>query len=103
MRDHVAIPTKSEFGRMELEETIGDIESCRTIDELVQGLKKISENYGFASFNFLDTGAPQVDVPFFIGTLKKDFVENIVMKKSSMLIHACLLQGVLISPSPGTI
>lgn len=61
---------------MGLEETIADIESCRTIDELRRALQRISENYGFVSFNFADTGAPHLDAPFIFGTLNSNFVRG---------------------------
>ena len=46
---------------MDLEAAISGIEACQTIDELKQMLQRISQDYGFASFNFLDTGATQAD------------------------------------------
>jgi LuxR family quorum sensing-dependent transcriptional regulator len=69
---------------MTLEESIAAIEACNTIDELKTSLHHISEDYGFASFNFLDTGAPHLDAPFHIGTLKPDFLNGYIDNK---LIH----------------
>ena len=50
------------------EQTIADIESCSSLDELKILMQRVAENYGFASFNFLDVGNPHVDVPFYMGT-----------------------------------
>jgi LuxR family transcriptional regulator, quorum-sensing system regulator BjaR1 len=69
---------------MDLEAAISGIEACQTIDELKQMLQRISQDYGFASFNFLDTGATHLDAPFFIGTLKPDFLQGYIESK---LIH----------------
>jgi LuxR family quorum sensing-dependent transcriptional regulator len=61
---------------MGLEEIIGTIEACATIDELKRTLQAITENYGFSAYNFLDTGAADRDEPFFMGTLPVDFVDG---------------------------
>lgn len=53
---------------MQLDEMIGDIEGCNTLDALKVVLQKIVENYGFAAYNFLDIGHPNVDVPLYFGT-----------------------------------
>jgi LuxR family transcriptional regulator, quorum-sensing system regulator BjaR1 len=69
---------------MDLDEAIGWIEACHGVDELKQTLQTISEHYGFASFNFLDTGSSHLDAPFFIGTLKPDFLNGYIENK---LVH----------------
>ena len=69
---------------MDLEEVISGIEGCQTIDELKSTLQRICENFGFASFNFLDTGATHLDAPFHMGTLKDDFAQGYIDNK---LIH----------------
>jgi DNA-binding CsgD family transcriptional regulator len=53
---------------MTLDEAIGDIESCQSTDELRGAMQRIAENYGFASYNFLDAGRPHVETPFYFGT-----------------------------------
>lgn len=53
---------------MQLEEMIGDIEACKTLEELKHRLQLVVEMYGFSSFNFMDTGHPNVDVPTYFGT-----------------------------------
>jgi LuxR family transcriptional regulator, quorum-sensing system regulator BjaR1 len=53
---------------MTLDEAIGDIESCASTAELRHAMQRIAENYGFASFNFLDAGRPHVETPFYFGT-----------------------------------
>jgi len=53
---------------MTLDEAIGDIEACRTTEELRGVMQRIAENYGFASYNFLDAGRPHVESPFYFGT-----------------------------------
>lgn len=69
---------------MHLEEAIGSIESCKTADELSTSLQRICENYGFSSFNFLETGATHLDMPFFFGTMDKEFSKDYFDNK---LIH----------------
>lgn len=50
------------------EEAIAAIETCNDVDCLSRTLQRIIEAYGFASFNFLDAGHPEVDEPLFFGT-----------------------------------
>lgn len=69
---------------MKLDDSIGLIETCQSIDELKRALQKVSEGYGFASFNFLDIGAPHVDLPFHIGSMKQQFATDYFGNK---LIH----------------
>lgn len=80
----VAIPRIGEFGSMNLDQAIAGVESCTTLDELTLSLQLICENYGFSSFNFLETGASHLDVPFFIGTMEKSFSDDYFSNK---LIH----------------
>ena len=77
---------------MDLDDAIGRIEGCNSIDELKATLQSISGDYGFESFNFVDTGAPHLDAPFFIGTLKDDFLRGYIDNK---LIHVdpCILRA----------
>jgi DNA-binding CsgD family transcriptional regulator len=69
---------------MDLDQAIAKIESSHSMDELKDALQTISENYGFASFNFLDTGAPHLDAPFFTGTLKRNYLDDYIGNK---MIH----------------
>ena len=54
--------------RMNVEEAIAAVEASNDLDELKNTLQRIAEDYGFASFNFLDVGNPHQDVPFYMGT-----------------------------------
>lgn len=54
---------------MQLDEAIGSIETCMTIDALLATMQGIIEYFGFAAFNFLDAGRPDVDTPFTFGTI----------------------------------
>jgi DNA-binding CsgD family transcriptional regulator len=69
---------------MQLDDAVARIEGCRSMDELKQALQTIGERYGFASFSFLDTGASHLDVPFYFGTLRPDFVSGYAENK---LVH----------------
>lgn len=69
---------------MTLDEIIGAIESCRSTSELTRALQSVCEEYGFSSFNFLETDAAHLDVPFFLGTMKADFAGDYFSNK---LIH----------------
>jgi LuxR family transcriptional regulator, quorum-sensing system regulator BjaR1 len=51
-----------------LEEHLASIEASETIDDLVRRLQAAIEGHGFASFQFLDVGHPELDKPFHIGT-----------------------------------
>jgi len=66
---------------MGLEETIGRIEGCNSIDELKHTLQLITESFGFSAYNFFDTGATHRDVPFFMGTLRDDFLRGYIDNK----------------------
>src|ERR1700726_3544741 len=57
-----------QFPTMKLDEIIGDIEATQSLAELKHVLQRIAEYYGSAAFNFLDTGHPHLDVPFYFGT-----------------------------------
>lgn len=65
---------------MELQETIADIEACRSLAELQDTLQKIAENLGFAAFDFIDAGQPHLDLPFHIGTSgaawEREYISN---------------------------
>ncbi|AUC95017.1 LuxR family transcriptional regulator [Bradyrhizobium sp. SK17] len=53
---------------MVLEEAITSIEASSTIDELRLSLHRIIQDYGFASFAFIDAGRPELDLPYHTGT-----------------------------------
>ena len=61
---------------MNLEEAISAVERCGSKEELRQTLQAIGEGYGFASFNFLDTGATHLDRPFHLGSMKEVFADD---------------------------
>jgi DNA-binding CsgD family transcriptional regulator len=69
---------------MDLEQAVAAVETCQTIEALKETLRRISEDYGFAAFNFLDTGASHLDAPFFTGTLSRAFLDDYIGNK---LIH----------------
>ncbi len=77
---------------MDLEQAVSAIESCETIDALKTTLQSVCEDYGFESFNFLDTGATHLDAPFYIGTLGANFLQGYIDNK---LIHVdpCILRA----------
>lgn len=56
---------------MILDEMLGDIEHCATIQSLMDQLQNIIENHGFESFSFIDIGQPDIDEPFSVSTHKK--------------------------------
>jgi len=53
---------------MNLEETLGAIETTTSVDGLLHVMQKIAEQFGFASYNFIDVGEPHVEEPFWSGT-----------------------------------
>lgn len=74
---------------MNLEDTITRIEACHSIEELKQTLQVITEIYGFSSFNFFDTGATHADVPFFMGTLRPDFLNGYI-EQNLLAVDPCV-------------
>ena len=58
---------------MKLEAAVAAIENCKTMEELSTALQRIIENYGFSAFSFMDTGNPQLDMPYYKGTPGPDW------------------------------
>jgi DNA-binding CsgD family transcriptional regulator len=63
---------------MRVVDLIERVEACQTIESLRETLQFIAEQYGFSSFNFFDNGRPHQEVPFFMGTLRQDFLDGYV-------------------------
>ena len=61
---------------MGLDNPIGTIEACQTIEELCQALQKIIGEYGFANFAFVDVGHPESDKPLVLATTDKTWDEE---------------------------
>ena len=74
---------------MRLDEMIGDIELCNTLDELKVVLQRIVEDYGFSAYNFLDTGHPNVDVPLYFGTSGKAW-EHEYLQNNFVHVDPCV-------------
>lgn len=86
MRDQIQLvgtPGKWGVFNMPLEDSIGAIEACESMEDLRTALNRIIQNYGFSSFTFIDAGQPNLDVPYYTGThrpawertyLQNDFV-----------------------------
>jgi len=53
---------------MPIEETLCAIEAATSVDDLLRVMQDITEQCGFASYNFIDVGEPHVDEPFWSGT-----------------------------------
>ena len=53
---------------MKLDEAVALVEGCDSLSDLRQALQSIAEDYGFASYNFIDAGRPDLDVPYYLGT-----------------------------------
>lgn len=75
-----------------VEEHIGDIEACSDLDSLKSCLQAIAEEYGFASFNFLDVGNPHVDVPYYMGTTGEAW-ENDYRSNGFVHVDHCVMQA----------
>jgi LuxR family transcriptional regulator, quorum-sensing system regulator BjaR1 len=61
---------------MHLEHAIADFEACTTLQELRDALQRVAEAYGFSGFNFLDTGQPHLDRPYYLGTSGRAWEED---------------------------
>jgi LuxR family quorum sensing-dependent transcriptional regulator len=75
-----------------LDELIGDIEGCNSLVELKTTLQRIAEGYGFAAFNFLDTGHPNVDVPTYFGTSGRAW-ESEYLTNNFVHVDPCVSQA----------
>lgn len=53
---------------MKVDEAISIIELSNSFSELKAGLQRIAEGYGFASYNFMDSGSPDKLTPYYFGT-----------------------------------
>lgn len=69
---------------MEIEETLSEIESANTFDELSSIMQKVAEQYDFCAYNFIDAGRPSVDEPFWSGTTGKNWESDYL---SNGLVH----------------
>lgn len=69
---------------MKLDDAISAIEACGYQAELNQTLQNIAEGFGFASYSFLDIGAPHLDEPFWTSTTGQDWEETY---RSNQFIH----------------
>ncbi|HEX2724431.1 MAG TPA: LuxR C-terminal-related transcriptional regulator [Beijerinckiaceae bacterium] len=80
------------FAPLPIDRAIAEFETCTTMQELRDKLQKVSENYGFASFNFLDTGQPHLDLPFYVGTTgeawEREYISNKFVHVDACVAHA---------------
>jgi len=72
-----------------LDEVIADIQASTDLDDLKRTLQRIVENYGFAAFNFLDTGHPNIDVPMYFGTSGKAW-ESEYLRNNFVHVDPCV-------------
>jgi DNA-binding CsgD family transcriptional regulator len=77
---------------MKLDEIIGDIEATQSLAELKQVLQRIVEYYGFAAYNFLDTGHPHLDVPFYFGTSGEAW-EHEYLRNNFVHVDPCVIRA----------
>jgi len=79
------------FG-MKLEEAVAAIEDCVSMEELSTTLQRIIENYGFSAFSFMDSGNPQLDMPYYKGTpgpgWESDYQGNLFVRADLCLSKA---------------
>jgi LuxR family quorum sensing-dependent transcriptional regulator len=72
-----------------LDELIADIQACKDLEDLKVTLQRIVEGYGFAAYNFLDTGHPNVDVPMYFGTSGKAW-ESEYLRNNFVHVDPCV-------------
>jgi len=77
---------------MKIEEAVTAIEGCGKQTELNDTLQLIVENCGFASYCFLDTGAPHIDVPYYTGTTGEAW-EREYETNGFVHVDACIQQA----------
>ncbi|WP_349359259.1 LuxR family transcriptional regulator [Stappia sp.] len=53
---------------MNVEAVLSEIERARSLEDLRIVLDRVSADLGFAGFNFIDAGRPDLDAPFWMGT-----------------------------------
>jgi DNA-binding CsgD family transcriptional regulator len=66
---------------MRVDRIVSDIEACDDLDELKRQLHKVAQEYGFASFGFVDAGLiGRGEIPFYVGTAgpkwEQEYVRN---------------------------
>lgn len=61
---------------MEISDAIDAVEGCTSLDELKSTFQRVIENYGFASYAYVDIGHPEVDDPFVLATTDADWDET---------------------------
>ena len=61
---------------MEVSDAIDAVERCASLEELRTTFQRLIENYGFASFAYVDIGHPEVDDPFVIATTDRSWDET---------------------------
>ena len=69
---------------MRLDEAIDKIEGCCTLEELKLSFHDIAQDYGFASFGFIDVGSPGLDSPFWMATSSNGWHDDY---RSNGLMH----------------
>ncbi len=77
---------------MKIEESVCAIEKCGRQTELNDTLQLIVENYGFASYCFLDTGNPHIDIPYYTGTTGEAW-EREYQANGFVHVDACIQQA----------
>jgi len=53
---------------MNVEAVLSEIERARSLADLLRLLDRVATDLGFACFNFIDAGRPDLDTPFWMGT-----------------------------------
>jgi DNA-binding CsgD family transcriptional regulator len=86
------VSRKSVSFALPIDRAIAEFETCATIEELRDKLQKVIENYGFAAFNFLDTGQPHLDVPYYLGTSGKAWEQEYLDNKF-VHVDACVARA----------
>ena len=77
---------------MGLEEAIAAIEASDTMDELRTSLHRAIQNYGFSGFGFIDAGRPELDLPYYTGTIppawERAYIQNDFVHSDPALARA---------------
>jgi len=87
-----AVSRKSVSFALPIDRAIAEFETCATMAELRDKLQRVIENYGFAAFNFLDTGQPHLDAPYYLGTSGKAWEQEYLDNKF-VHVDACVARA----------
>lgn len=75
-----------------LEGALADIDVCETTQALRTAMQRIVENYGFASYDFVDAGSAHAAKPFHFGTTERQW-EDAYTQNNFVNVDPCIAKA----------